>query len=113
MIACAAVFLLQPLLWLHLIAAASGAGWANGLPLHYQDTAMDVYLHGDLAQTLRANLWAGQWSKWWFMLETGRVMQIMGLYLVGRCLGGSGSSRGWASSLARAGSGSRWRWVRR
>jgi uncharacterized protein len=87
LIACAVVFLLQPLLWLHLMAAASGAGWANGLPLHYQDTAMELYLHGDLAQTLHANLWAGQWSKWWFMLETGRVMQIMGLYLVGMVLG--------------------------
>lgn len=83
----AVFFLLQPLLWLHLLFAASGAGWANGLPLHYQDVAMDVYVSGDFAQTLHANLWAGQWPKWWFMIETGRVMQIMGLYLVGMVLG--------------------------
>lgn len=90
LIACAVLFLLQPLLWLHLIAAASGAGWANGLPLHYQDAAMDVYVQGNLAQTFHANLWSGQWPKWWFMVETGRIMQIMGLYLVGMVLGRTG-----------------------
>lgn len=87
LIAAAVFFLAQPLLWVQLVAAASGAEWANQLPLHYQDRAMDVYVSGDLAQTIQASAWAGQWPKWWFMVETGRIMQIMGLYLVGMVLG--------------------------
>jgi len=87
LIACAVIFLAQPLLWLKLIADAGGAGWANQMPLHYQDPGMDIYIGGNLAQTLQVNLWGGQWSKWWFMVESGRVMQIMGLYLVGMVLG--------------------------
>lgn len=83
----AVFFLAQPLLWIQLIAAANGAEWANALPRHYQDAAMDIYVSGDFWQTLQANAWAGQWPKWWFMVETGRIMQIMGLYLVGMVLG--------------------------
>jgi uncharacterized protein len=90
LIATALFFLAQPLLWIQLIAAASGAEWANQMPLHYQDAAMDVYVSGDLAQTVQASAWAGQWPKWWFMIETGRIMQIMGLYLVGMVLGRAG-----------------------
>jgi len=90
LIACAVLFLAQPLLWIQLIAAANGAAWASQMPLHYQDPGMDIYTGGDLAQTLQVNLWGGQWSKWWFMVESGRVMQIMGLYLTGMVLGRTG-----------------------
>ena len=86
----ALLFLAQPLLWIQMIAAANGAEWANQMPLHYQDQAMDIYVGGDFWQTLHANLWSGQWPKWWFMVETGRIMQIMGLYLVGMVLGRMG-----------------------
>lgn len=87
LIAIALLFLAQPLLWIQLIAAANGAEWANAMPRHWQDPAMDVYVSGDLAQTVAANAWSGQWPKWFFMLESGRMMQIMGLYLVGMVLG--------------------------
>ncbi len=100
----AVFFLAQPLLWIQLIAAASGADWANALPRHYQDPAMDVYVSGDFWQTLRASAWSGQWPKWWFMLETGRIMQIIGLYLVGMVLGRIGF-------FARLGDYASGRWV--
>ncbi|MCW3845893.1 DUF418 domain-containing protein [Sphingomonas sp. LB-2] len=87
LIALAVLFLAQPWLFVKLIADASGAAWANQLPLHYQDPGMDIYIGGTLAQTLQVNLWGGQWSKWFFMIESGRIMQIMGLYLTGMVLG--------------------------
>ncbi|MES2442911.1 MAG: DUF418 domain-containing protein [Pseudomonadota bacterium] len=104
LVAAAIFFLAQPLLWVQLAAAASGAAWANQLPLHYQDPGMPIYLHGSLAEMLQVNLWAGQWSKWWFMVESGRVMQIMGLYLIGMVLGRIGF-------FARLGEFAKARWI--
>lgn len=83
----AALCFLAPLLWIELIAAAAGAGWANQPPGYFSDPAMAVYLNGGLAETLRMNLWIGQLPKWSFMLESGRIVQILGLYLVGMVLG--------------------------
>jgi uncharacterized protein len=104
LIGIAAMCFLQPLLLVSIAAAASGAGWANQPPLHWQDPAMAVYLNGNLLETLRANAWSGQWSKWWFMLESGRTVQILGLYLVGMVLGRIGF-------FARLGDFARVRWI--
>jgi uncharacterized protein len=65
---------------------------------------MAVYLHGDLAGHIRANLWAGQLPKWWFMIESGRITQILGLYLVGMVFGRIGF-------FARLGDFARARWI--
>lgn len=70
-----------------IVAAANGADWANANPRHWTDPAMQTYLKGNFAQTLAANLGPGQVPKWWFYLETGRVMQILGLFLIGLVLG--------------------------
>ena len=51
---------------------------------------MQVYLNGTLVEFLQANIWSGQWPKWWFMIESGRLVQILGLYLVGMVLGRTG-----------------------
>lgn len=83
-----AIFLfLGPTLWFQLVAAAYGAAWANQPPNAYVDPAMQAYLHGSLADVLHMNLWVGQQPKWWFMIESGRMLQILGLYLVGMVLG--------------------------
>jgi uncharacterized protein len=103
-IALAVFCLLGPTILIHLAAAASGGGWANGTPYYWDDPAMQVYTTGNLLQTLHANLWSGQWSKWWFMLETGRLMQIMGLYLTGMVLGRIGF-------FARLGEFAKARWI--
>lgn len=76
----------QPVLLVQLIAAMSGAGWANQPPNHWNDPAMQTYLAGDLGAHLHANLWQGQQPKWWFMIESGRLVQILGLYLTGMVL---------------------------
>ena len=104
LIAIAAFCFLGPTLLIQLFAAMSGAAWANQLPLYYDDPAMRVYTTGDFAQTLHANLWSGQWSKWWFMLESGRLAQILGLYLTGMVLGRIGF-------FARLGEFAKARWI--
>lgn len=87
LIAVAAFCFTSPVLLFQLIAAMAGSDWANQPPHHFDDPAMAVYLHGNLGEYLRANLWTGQLPKWWFMVESGRTVQILGLYLVGMVLG--------------------------
>jgi uncharacterized protein len=83
-----AVFcLIGPSLIVQLIAGAMGVGWANAPAQSSVDPGMPIYLSGDLWQVLRVNLWAGQQSKYWFFLEYGRMVQILGLYLLGLVLG--------------------------
>lgn len=104
LVALAVFCFLAPGLWIELVAAARGAAWANQPPGYFTDPAMQVYLTGNLAETLRANLWQGQLPKWSFMLESGRLVQIVGLYLVGMVLGRIGF-------FARLGDYSRARWI--
>jgi uncharacterized protein len=104
LIGLAVFFFLGPVMIVTLVAAMAGAAWANGSPMHWVDPAMQVYVHGDFWAFLRANLWAGQAPKWWFMLETGRMLQIVGLYLVGMVLGRTGF-------FARLGEFARARWI--
>lgn len=97
----AAFCLVGPSLIVQLVAGALGAGWANAPAQSSVDPGMPVYLGGDLWQVLRVNLWAGQQSKYWFFLEYGRMVQILGLYLLGLVLGRTdffgdlAKSRGW------------------
>lgn len=104
LIGIAALCFANPIQLFQLAAAMSGAGWANQPPHHFSDPAMAVYLHGNLAEHLRANLWIGQLPKWWFMIESGRFSQILGLYLVGMVLGRIGF-------FARLGDFARARWI--
>jgi uncharacterized protein len=76
-----------PSLIVQMIAAASGAGWANGAAMSSSDPGMPVYLSGTWLQALQVNLWAGQLPKYWFFLEYGRLVQILGLFLLGMVLG--------------------------
>ncbi len=100
----AAFCLIGPSLIVQLIAGGLGASWANGPAQSSVDPGMPVYLGGDLWQVLRVNLWAGQQSKYWFFLEYGRMVQILGLYLLGLVLGRTD----FFGDLAKSRS---WRWV--
>jgi len=84
----AIVLLLQPFLILRIVAGHFGASWALAEPYFYDDGgAMRPSLFGSFGELLQANLVAGKFSKWSFYIETGRIVQILGLYLVGLVLG--------------------------
>lgn len=89
-LAIAAVLLAQPWLLFQIASAASGAAWANQPPHHWGDTGPAFYRTAPLGQMLAWNVWQGQSFKWWFFIETGRLFQILALFLVGLCLGRAG-----------------------
>ncbi|HWI87350.1 MAG TPA: DUF418 domain-containing protein [Sphingomonas sp.] len=84
----AAFLLAQPLLIVRILAGLYGAPWALAEPFFYDDGgAMRPSLNGTFSELIRANLIAGNTSKWSFYVETGRMVQILGLYLIGLVLG--------------------------
>lgn len=84
----AALLLLQPFLVIRIVAGLAGQPWALAEPLFYNDGgAMRPSLFGTFGELIQANIVAGKFSKWAFYVETGRIVQILGLYLVGLVLG--------------------------
>lgn len=83
----AALCFLQIPLLIRAVAAANGAAWALSPPLFTLDTTMPALTGGSFMDVLRANLVSGQVGKWSFYVETGRLAQIIGLFLVGLVLG--------------------------
>jgi uncharacterized protein len=84
----AGLLLLQPFLIYRILAGLMGYDWALREPLFYDDGgAMRPSLFGTLGELIQANLVAGKFSKWAFYIETGRIVQILGLYLIGMVLG--------------------------
>ena len=84
----AACLLLQPFLIIRILAGLAGYDWAWAEPLFYDDGgAMRPSLFGTFGELLQANIVAGKFSKWAFYIETGRIVEILGLYLIGLVLG--------------------------
>lgn len=84
----AGLLLLQPFLIYRILAGLMGYDWALAEPLFYNDGgAMRPSLWGTFGELIQANLVAGKFSKWAFYIETGRIVQILGLYLIGLVLG--------------------------
>ena len=90
LLAAAAICFAQPYLWLWVAGSQAGAAWAAQPPLPDTDPAMHIYLTGDFSSVLRANLWDGQVNKWSFFINTGRCVQVLGLFLIGLVLGRTG-----------------------
>lgn len=75
-----------PLLW-QMHEAVAGAAWANQPPHFLTANPLDVYIHGSFADVIKRNAFEGQLGKWWYYIESGRMAQIAGLYLIGLVLG--------------------------
>jgi uncharacterized protein len=90
LLAAAAFCFAQPYLWLWAAGSYAGAGWAAQPPLSEADPAMAVYLSGGFGDVVQANLVDGQANKWSFFINTGRCLQVLGLFLIGLVLGRTG-----------------------
>lgn len=87
-VAIAIFFLLQPVLVFKMICGLNGAVWANAAPAFWSSATPQVYLTGSsLLETIRMNWTDGHRVTWEFMVETGRLSQILGLSLIGMVLG--------------------------
>ncbi len=85
LVAAALLFAQLPLLaraWL----AADGVGWAAAQPLFWGDSRLDTLATGSFAEATASNLGPGTLGKWSFYIESGRAVQIAGLFLIGMVL---------------------------
>lgn len=80
--------LLQLPVVLQLLLLAGGIT-EGGEPLHWALTSetFEVYANGSLAEVVQRNIVYGQAGKWLFMIESGRIWNVVGLFLVGFVLG--------------------------
>jgi uncharacterized protein len=87
LIGLSALCLLQLPLLLRAWAAANGQAWALANPLYYNDPGSAAMAHGTFAEVLWANATAGFVMKWSYFIEAGRLMQMLGLFIIGLVLG--------------------------
>ena len=91
LLALALLLFLQLPLILRGFAAAGGAAWAQADPGFFGDSGLGVLAGGSFAELLAVNAGQGIAGKWSFYLETGRVVEIAGLFLLGMVI----QRRGW------------------
>ena len=91
----AAIAFLQIPLLMRMVAASMGQAWAAAPVIYTQVGDLRTLTEGTFWQATLDNLGPGSLAKWSFYVEAGRVMQIVGLFLVGMVV----QRRGW---LARA-----------
>ncbi len=63
--------------------AAGNLGYDRPLHSTLHPAVFEVYATGSFLDVLRTNLWDGQLAKWSFMIESGRIWNIIGLSLFG------------------------------
>jgi len=79
----ALVFLLNLPLILRLIMTEMGVPTSLALLSEANTDSLNTYMQGNISETLWANLSSGNSVKWLFMLESGRVSQILGMMILG------------------------------
>lgn len=84
------ILLLQIPLFVRAWAALQGAGWANHPFLFSLDQSLPILMDGTFIDAVAANMGPGTIQKWSFFVESGRVLEIAGLFLIGIVLGRSG-----------------------
>jgi uncharacterized protein len=83
----AAICFLELPLLLRAWLAARGVAWAAAPPLYFHDPGMPALLHGSFAEAVRANFRAVWVMNWAYSVESGRVVQMLGLFMIGLVLG--------------------------
>jgi uncharacterized protein len=78
------LFLQIPLL--ARVGFAGSADWASASPYFFGDTGLGTLATGSFADVLSINAGPGMTGKWSFYLETGRVLEVAGLFLIGMVL---------------------------
>jgi uncharacterized protein len=88
-------------------AAAHGAAWAQADPLFFGDSHLAALAHGGFGEVLAATAGPGMVGKWSYYLETGRTVEIAGLFFLGVVIqrrgwfaDAGGHKAGWAAVLA-------------
>jgi uncharacterized protein len=92
----ALLFVQVPLLW-RAWAAGHGAGWAQADPLFFGDSNLAALAHGGFGDVLAANAGPGMVGKWSYYFETGRMVEIAGLFFLGIVI----QRRGWFAEAGR------------
>ena len=82
----AAVLFLQLPLLARAWAASRGMDWATAQPLYWGDSGLATLANGTFAEALGVNAGPGKVANWSFYIETGRVVQTAGLFLLGMLL---------------------------
>ncbi|KQV55584.1 hypothetical protein ASC95_28995 [Pelomonas sp. Root1217] len=92
LLAVAVLLLLQLPQWPEVVRVLSDAAYQPGYPRHWglYGQTEPVYAHGNFADVLAINTWTGQAAKWWWVLETWRWPQMLGLFVCGLQVGRSG-----------------------
>lgn len=83
----AALCLLQVPLLLRAWAAWRGYAWGLADPLYMNDAGAAAMAHGTFAELVRANATSGFVMRWSYFIESGRIMQMFGLFIIGLVLG--------------------------
>jgi uncharacterized protein len=85
--------LLQVPQWPQAIHVLADPGFTPTQPEHWRLYALTdpVFANGSSGDVLRLNAWTGQAAKWWWVIETCRYPQMLGLFVCGLLLGRSGA----------------------
>ena len=88
----AVLLLLQLPQWVEVLRVWADPAWQPGIPHHWGlfGRAEEVFATGTLADVLRLNGWRGQLANWWWLWESWRWSQMLGLFACGLLLGRSG-----------------------
>ncbi|KRA80749.1 DUF418 domain-containing protein [Altererythrobacter sp. Root672] len=65
---------------------AGSADWTAAQPYFFGDTGLATLATGSFADVVHVNAGPGLTGKWSFYLETGRVLEVAGLFLIGMVL---------------------------
>jgi len=89
----AVALLLQLPQWPEVIHVLADPTFTTVQPEHWRLYGLTdpVFANGSFGDVLRLNAWTGQAAKWWWVIETYRYPQMLGLFVCGLLLGRSGA----------------------